>query len=47
MELSEQEMIKELPAFVTDPANQVKVQALIAGERPSLPGSSRKIEASL
>ena len=36
MELSEQEMIKELPAFVTDPSNRAKVEALLAGKVPIL-----------
>jgi len=33
MELSEEEMIRELPTFVTDPTNQAKVEALIAGRK--------------
>jgi len=35
-ELNEEEMRKELPSFVTDPANQAKVEALIAGRRSGL-----------
>jgi len=31
-DLSEQEMRRELPNFVTDPSNQAKVQALLAGD---------------
>jgi hypothetical protein len=31
MELTESGMMKELPAFVTDPTNKAKVEALIAG----------------
>jgi len=31
MELTEEDMIKELPLFVTDPKNQAKVEALLAG----------------
>ena len=31
--LSEEEMRKELPMFVTDPSNQAKVEALLAGRK--------------
>ena len=33
MELSEEEMIKELPVFVTDPNNRAKVEALLEGRK--------------
>jgi hypothetical protein len=32
MELSEEGMLKELPAMITDPANKARVEALIAGK---------------
>ena len=49
MELTEQEMMNELPAFVTDPSNKAKVEALLAGRRQAAIGhdTSRKIEAAL
>lgn len=49
MELSEEEMIRELPTFVVDPTNQAKVEALIAGRKQQAIGaeSTRRIEASL
>lgn len=34
-ELSEDGLARELPAFVTDPANKAKVEALIAGRKGS------------
>lgn len=33
MELNEQEMLKELPVFVTDPNNRAKVEALLEGRK--------------
>lgn len=49
MELSEEEMMKELPTFVTDPTNKAKVEALLAGRRQAAIGhdTTRKIEAAL
>jgi hypothetical protein len=37
-ELSEEGLARELPSFVTDPANKVKVEALIAGRRAAAVG---------
>jgi hypothetical protein len=37
-ELSEEGLARELPAFVTDPANKAKVEALIAGRKGSALG---------
>jgi hypothetical protein len=39
MELSESELYKELPAFVTDPSNQAKVEALLAGRKKDAVGT--------
>lgn len=49
MELNEEEMMKELPAFITDPNNQAKVEALIAGRNKDLfqQEQTRQIEANL
>lgn len=49
MELNEDEMMKELPAFVTDPNNRVKVEALLAGRKKEVLGSenTRQIEAKI
>jgi hypothetical protein len=49
MGLSEKEMYQELPAFITDPANQAKVEALLAGRKQAAidQDSSLKLEASL
>jgi hypothetical protein len=33
MELSEEEMLRELPAFVTDPTNRAKVEAVLSGRK--------------
>ncbi len=47
-ELTEEEMKRELPAFVTDPSNQAKVEALIAGRKSSLNlEETHKLEASI
>jgi hypothetical protein len=35
-ELSEEELRRELPGFVTDPANKAKVEALLAGRKVAL-----------
>lgn len=46
-DLSEEEMRKELPVFITDPSNQAKVEALLAG-RPnaSIPAEhTQRLEA--
>lgn len=47
MELNEEEMIKELPTFITDTGNKAKVEALLAGRKKELLGheASRRIEA--
>lgn len=49
MELREEEMHKELPSFVTDPSNQAKVEALLAGRRQAALGqdTTQKLEAGL
>lgn len=41
-------MLKELPAFVTDPSNQAKVEALIAGNKKEVINAeqTKKIEAA-
>ncbi len=46
MELSEEGLKRELPAFVTDPSNKAKVEALIAGKKgtTAFGESSHKIE---
>lgn len=36
MELNEEEMMKEIPSFITDPNNQVKVEALISGRKDTI-----------
>ena len=33
MDLSEEGLMQELPAFITDPTNKAKVDALIAGRK--------------
>ena len=38
MELTESGLVRELPAFVTDPSNKAKVEALIAGRRAAAVG---------
>lgn len=35
-DLTEEEMRKELPVFITDPSNQAKVEALLADRRTSI-----------
>jgi len=47
-ELNEEEMRKELPAFVTDPANKAKVEAIISGRRQAALGhdQTHRLEAS-
>jgi hypothetical protein len=49
MELTEEDMLKELPTFVVDPSNKAKVEALYAGRRKEAIGyeKSRQIEASV
>lgn len=39
MELSEEGLARELPAFITDPANRAKVEALMSGRRATAIGS--------
>lgn len=39
MELNEEEMIRELPTFVTDPSNRSKVEALLAGRKKEAVGA--------
>lgn len=48
-ELTEEELIKELPTFVIDPSNKAKVEALFAGRKKEALGfeKSRQIEAAL
>ena len=48
MELSEEGLARELPAFVTDPSNKAKVDALIAGRKADAIGheESHRLEAS-
>jgi hypothetical protein len=46
MELSEDGLARELPAFVTDPANKAKVDALIAGRKALGQESTERLEAS-
>ena len=48
MELTEAGLARELPSFVTDPANQAKVEALISGRRGSAidSESTQRLEAS-
>ncbi len=47
-ELNEEEMRRELPAFVTDPANKARVEAIISGRGPAAIGGqqSHRLEAS-
>ena len=33
MELNEEDMMRELPTFITDPSNKAKVEALLAGRK--------------
>lgn len=49
MELSEQEMYKDLPTFITDPSNQAKVEALLGGRTNEVVDKekSKQIEAHL
>ena len=49
MELSEEDMMRELPTFVIDPSNKAKVEALFAGRRREALGveNNRQIEAQL
>jgi hypothetical protein len=48
MELSEEGLNRELPVFVTDPSNQAKVEALIAGRKGAAIAqeSTQRLEAS-
>jgi hypothetical protein len=47
MELNEQEMLRELPTFITDPTNRTKVEALLAGRKREAIGTeqTKRIEA--
>ena len=45
-ELSEDGLQRELPAFITDPSNKAKVEALIAGRKYSVPESTQRLEIS-
>lgn len=49
MELSEKDMYNELPIFITDPSNQAKVEALLAGRQNEVVEreKTRQIGASL
>jgi hypothetical protein len=49
MELSQEEMRREFPTFVTDPANRAKVEALLAGRNREALGheETRQIQANL
>lgn len=47
MELNEEEMLRELPTFITDPTNKAKVEALLAGRKREAIGTeqTKRIEA--
>lgn len=46
-ELSEDGLQREIPAFVTDPSNKAKVEALISGRKfGSVPETTQKLEIS-
>lgn len=47
-ELTDEDMQKELPYFVTDPANQAKVEALLSGRTQAALGhdQSHRLEIS-
>jgi hypothetical protein len=49
MELSEEDMLRELPTFVTDPSNKARVEALLSGRKREAIGyeETRQIEAQL
>ena len=42
MQLSEEEMMRELPLFVTDPANKSKIEAILEGRRKEFDQESTK-----
>jgi hypothetical protein len=48
-ELSEDELVRELPTFITDPTNRSKVEALLAGRKREAVGheESKQISANL
>ena len=48
LELSEEELLRELPSIVIDPSNKAKVEALLAGRKKEAIGyeKSRQIEAA-
>lgn len=46
-QLTEEQMRKELPHFVTDPANQAKVEALLEGRNAISSEETRKLSAQL
>ena len=46
-ELSEEGLQREIPAFITDPSNKAKVEALISGRKyGSVPETTQKLEIS-
>jgi len=49
MELNEEDMMKEVPAFVVDPSNKARVEALLAGRKMDAVGAeqSRLIPANV
>ena len=49
MELNEEDMVKELPAFIIDPSNKAKVEALLSGRQNAAiePEATHKIAAAL
>ena len=46
MELSEDGLARELPAFVTDPTNKAKVDAIIAGRKGFVQETSERLQVS-
>lgn len=46
-ELSEEEMRRELPGFVTDPANKARVEALLAGRKALGHEETQKLAAQI
>ncbi len=49
MELNEEEMLRELPTFVTDPINRAKVEALLSGRKREAIGheETKQLEANI
>ena len=46
-ELSEEGLQREIPAFITDPSNKAKVEALISGRKyAAVPETTQKLEIS-